>query len=86
LEKVRISLQNRGANTIRGLGRAFKIIDSYDGNRKIDKEEFYFGLKDLGVNISKKEAEALLDYLDTNDDGFVNFDEFLVGIRGKPNP
>jgi Ca2+-binding EF-hand superfamily protein len=79
-------LQNRGANTIRGLGRAFKIIDSYDGNRKIDKEEFYFGLKDLGVNISKKEAEALLDYLDTNDDGFVNFDEFLVGIRGKPNP
>jgi Ca2+-binding EF-hand superfamily protein len=26
-----------------------------------------------------------LDYLDTNDDGFVNYDEFLVGIRGKPN-
>jgi len=23
--------------------------------------------------------------LDTDRDGFVNFDEFLVGIRGKPN-
>lgn len=26
-----------------------------------------------------------MDFLDTNDDGFVSFDEFLVGIRGKPN-
>ena len=23
--------------------------------------------------------------LDTNQDGFVNYDEFLVGIRGRPN-
>ena len=60
-------------------------MDNVDGNRKIDKEEFYIGLKDLGVTISKKEAESLLDYLDTNDDGFVNYDEFLIGIRGKPN-
>lgn len=60
-------------------------MDNVDGNRKIDKEEFYVGLKDLGVTISKKEAEALLEHLDTNDDGFVNYDEFLIGIRGKPN-
>jgi Ca2+-binding EF-hand superfamily protein len=70
---------------VRGLGRAFKIIDSGNGDRKIDKEEFYFGLKDQGVTITKKEAEALLEYLDTNDDGYVNYDEFLYGIRGKPN-
>ena len=56
-----------------------------EGNREVDKEEFYFGLKELRVNISKREAEALLDYLDTNDDGYVNYDEFLKGIRGKPN-
>jgi Ca2+-binding EF-hand superfamily protein len=85
LEKVRTSLLGRGVNTIRGIGRAFKTIDSFNGNRKIDKEEFYFGLKDFGVNISKKEAEALIDFLDTDDDGFVNYDEFLVGVRGKPN-
>ena len=70
---------------MRGLGRAFKIIDLGNGDRKIDKEEFYFGLKDQGVTITKKEAEALLEYLDTNDDGYVNYDEFLYGIRGKPN-
>ena len=56
-----------------------------DGNRKIDKEEFYWGLKDNGTEISKREAEILLDFLDTDNDGYVNFDEFLKGIRGAPN-
>lgn len=60
-------------------------MDSYDGNRKVDKEEFYWGLKEYGVTITKREAEILLDFLDTNEDGFVNYDEFLVAIRGKPN-
>ncbi len=49
------------------------------------KEEFYVGLKDFGVTISKKEAEALLEYFDTDDDGCINYDEFLTAIRGKPN-
>lgn len=46
LGKVRDSLLARGTTTIRGLGRTFKIMDNGDGNRKIDKEEFYWGLKD----------------------------------------
>lgn len=56
-----------------------------NGDRKIDKQEFYWGLKDLGCSISKKEAGILLESLDTNADGFVNFDEFLTGLRGHPN-
>ena len=82
---MREQLNSRGVNTIRGLGRAFKNIDSYNGDRKIDKEEFYVGLKEYGVNISKKEADSLLNHLDANQDGYVSFDEFLNGIRGKPN-
>ncbi len=70
---------------MRGLSRAFKNFDSYNGNRKIDKEEFYIGLREYGVQISKKEAETLLDYLDTDQDVQVNLDEFLIGIRGIPN-
>jgi hypothetical protein len=60
-------------------------MDSFDGNRKVDKEEFYWGLKDNGTEISKRESEILLDFLDTDNDGTVNFDEFLKGIRGAPN-
>ena len=56
-----------------------------NGDRKIDKQEFYWGLQDLGAKVSKKEAALLLDYLDTNQDGVVSYDEFLVGIRGAPN-
>ena len=74
---------NRGMKTIRGMGRAFRIMDD-NGDRKIDKQEFYWGLQDLGAAVSKKEAEILLDYLDTNKDGVVSFDEFLVGMRGEP--
>ena len=84
IEKVRGALKSRGTKTIRGMGRAFRIMDD-SGNRKLDKQEFYWGIKDLGVTISKRESELLIEALDTDKDGHVNYDEFLVGIRGKPN-
>ena len=56
-----------------------------NGDRKIDKLEFYQGLMDMGANITKREAEVLLEALDTNQDGVVDFNEFLVAIRGQPN-
>ena len=66
------------------MGRSFRIMDD-NGDRKIDKQEFYWGLKDLGAEISKREADALLSHLDTNQDGVVSYDEFLYGVRGAPN-
>jgi len=66
------------------MGRAFRIIDD-NGDRKLDKQEFYWGMKDLGVEITKRESEILIECLDTNKDGLVNYDEFLVGVRGVPN-
>jgi Ca2+-binding EF-hand superfamily protein len=66
------------------MGRSFRIVDN-NGDRKIDKQEFYWGLKDLGADISKREALILLDHLDINKDGVVSFDEFLYGVRGLPN-
>ncbi len=40
LDKVKAQLANRGAQTIRSLGKVFKSLDSYDGNRKVDASEF----------------------------------------------
>ena len=40
------------------MARIFKHFDSYDGNRRIDRQEFYAGLKELGADISKKESEV----------------------------
>merc|ERR1712060_266640 len=70
--KVRASLNARGVRTIRGMGRSFRIFDD-NGDRKIDKQEFYWGLKDLGASISMREAQLLLQYLDTNQDGVVSY-------------
>ena len=85
LDKVREQIKARGAKTIRGLGRTFRNFDSFDGNHKIDKEEFYSGLCEIQVQVTKAEAMKLMELFDTDGDGYVNFDEFLVGIRvSKP--
>ena len=47
LDKVREQIKARGAKTIRGLGRTFRNFDSFDGNKKIDKQEFYSGLCEI---------------------------------------
>ncbi len=90
LDKLKQQLKSRGASTIRGLGRAFRLMDSYDGNRKVDMQEFQSGLQDMGMQLSKQEylvrindknTKELFKTFDTDGDNHINFDEFLVGIR-----
>ena len=99
LEHVRDSLKKRGkllfcinnlcifigTKTIAGLGRTFRALDSYDGNKKVDSEEFKVGLRENGADLTDKEAMTLLDFFDKDENGHVDFDEFLVGIRGQLN-
>ena len=59
LERIRGDLF-KNTRTVRSLGRTFSVMDS-DGNRLLDKQEFYWGLKNLGCTISKKEAGLLLE-------------------------
>jgi hypothetical protein len=58
LNRLKTQLNARGATTIRGLGRAFRLIDSYDGNRKVDAGEFFVGLQEFGVKLTKAESDV----------------------------
>jgi len=70
----------RSAYGIRGLARIFKAMDE-NGNKKLDVDDFRWGLMDYGVSITKEEAAEILIHFDKNGDGSVNFDEFLVTLR-----
>ena len=53
--KVQAALQRQGIRTIRSIGRTFTPQESESG-RKLDKQDFYWGLQDLGANITMREA------------------------------
>ena len=74
----------RSAFGIRGLARIFKAMDE-NGNKKLDVDDFRWGLMDYGVNVTKEEATEILNHFDRNGDGNVNFDEFLVCLRVSKN-
>lgn len=81
---VREQMNARGAKTIRSLGRVFNTMQC-ENNRKVDAQEFFVGLNECGCNLTKEQTNCLLAFLDTDNDGYVNYDEFLSGIRGCPN-
>lgn len=53
MNKVKAALAKRGSTSIRGLARTFRALDSYDGNKRVDREEFNIGLKENGVFLTK---------------------------------
>jgi Ca2+-binding EF-hand superfamily protein len=72
-------------NGIHGLGIVFRRMD-VNGNQKLDRSEFAWGLKENGHTLSPSEFERIFKYFDKNNDGAVSFDEFLHGVRGQLNP
>lgn len=80
IKEIKQKIVQRSSNGIRGISRIFKMMDD-KGDRKLDVDDFRWGLIDFGIQISKSEAKQILHHFDRNGDGYVNFDEFLVAIR-----
>lgn len=60
--------------------RAFRIMDD-DGNRRLDKKEFKKGLHDFGLDIPNDVAEQIFGTIDSDNNGSLDFDEFLNALR-----
>ncbi|XP_047661425.1 calcyphosin-like protein isoform X2 [Tachysurus fulvidraco] len=80
LERLRLQCLTRGSSGIKGLSRAFRIMDD-DKSRTLDLKEFMKGLNDYGVLIEKDEAIALFQQFDRDGSGQIDFDEFLLVLR-----
>lgn len=52
-----------------------------DGNKKLNLEEFAKGLEETGLEMSEDEINEVFQKFDTDSDGNISVDEFIVGIR-----
>lgn len=84
LHIVREKLKSRGTRSIVGLGRTFKIFDD-NGDHQLDRRECVNALHDLRVGLDKEEMERLFRLFDRNNHGYIDYDEFLLGVRGEMN-
>lgn len=80
----RDKIKSRGARGIIGLSKLFHIMDD-DGSKTISEYEFGKACKDFKVGISEENVPLLFKEFDTNRDGTLNYDEFLMAIRGELN-
>jgi len=84
VQEIKETLKKRGAMAIRGISRVFKILDD-NRNRQIDLNELMWGLKDFDIHLNEEQARVLLKRFDRDGSGTVNFNEFLVALRGDLN-
>jgi len=60
-------------------------FNSYDGKDKLNKDDFLFGLRECGINLPENDIQIILNFFEKDNDGMINFSEFLTALRGKPN-
>tara|TARA_B110001452_G_scaffold136408_1_gene113365 strand:+ start:62 stop:1243 length:1182 start_codon:yes stop_codon:yes gene_type:complete len=85
MEVLRDKLKKRGAQGIRGLARNFKICDR-DGSRSLDVQEFSKCCSMCKLGLALDEVRTLFAFFDKGGDGTINFDEFLMAVRGRLSP
>ena len=84
IKLFRDKIKARGARGIVGIQRLFKIMDD-DGSKTLSEQEFAKACRDFKTGISEENIPTLFAAFDTNRDGTLNIDEFLMAIRGELN-
>ncbi len=81
IKLFRDKIKSRGVRGIIGLQKLFSIMDD-DGSKSISLFEFSKACKDFRVGINEENVPLIFDLFDTNHDGTLNVNEFLMAIRG----
>ena len=78
--QFKMQIQKRGGIGIRSLGVIFRRMD-FNGNRKLDQQEFTEALATFGLFPKIVEIQALMKFYDVDGDGNVCYEEFIRGLR-----
>ena len=75
----------RGAKSIIGIGRSFRVMDDNNSNT-LDIDEFTKGVRQCKLDFRIADIRALFKAFDVDRSGTISYDEFLREIRGELTP
>jgi len=78
--KIREQLFRNGATGLARVAQCFRHAD-FNGNKKLDKEEFAEALSFVSLFLSTQDTSTLFNHFDRDGDGNINYDELLLGIQ-----
>ncbi len=60
-------------------------MPSFDGKDKVNVNDFFYALEQFGHNFRKEDAILIVRNFNKDNSEMINFDEFLLAMRGSPN-
>ena len=85
IARIKKELQGRGVRGFVGLQRKFRTMDR-DGNKNLSFDELKYGFRDMRIRITDDELKQLIDAVDTDQSGKVEFEEFVQMLRDPLTP
>ncbi|MCQ2821061.1 MAG: EF-hand domain-containing protein [archaeon] len=79
IKKFREVIISRGVRGIMSLRRAFMIADE-KSDRKVDFDSFAQLFYDYRIDFSEEDINKLFDAFDKNNNGYIDYEEFIRGI------
>lgn len=84
IQAFRAKMLQRGARSIIGIGRVFKIMDD-NRSGTLDLAEFAKGCQESRLDFTNVDVQTLFQAFDKNGDGTIDYDEFLRVVKGPMN-
>ena len=82
LLKIKESLRKKGLRTLISLESNCRLLDQ-DNSQTIDYENFNKLSNEYQFNLTDEESEQIFQMFDTENNGRINYDEFIREIRGE---
>jgi Ca2+-binding EF-hand superfamily protein len=85
ITRLKTALREHGAHGFIGLQRKFRIMDD-DGSKSLSFSEWKKGMNEMDIELNDAEMRNLFHHFDKDSDGYVNFEEFIQGVRDPLSP